>query len=341
MSDLDVLRDLVRQLPRPAYDELVTVARRRRRRVVLSAAVAATVAVVALGTAGDAMFTTQRQPLPAEQPSPALTESPRSDRPWTPERIRDEGSSIEDVVLTTDSGLSARLYQVCPSSPCSGEHGTDDAMRAAVEVTQGGRSAVFGMRFSRNPWVRVFDEETVLALDDVDPTPKVEVRYRLLRADGTSVPLELVQDPAPPAEGPGVFVNDFSGWSIGMSGTDDLYVVDEEARTVRPVDEPAAVRYWGPNTDEFLWGATDDCRVVWATDGAFQVRRLDCSDSVSFTLLNADFPEGWLRPGRMVVVEEFGEGRTAAHVSLDRGATWQRILFYDEADYARRLRQLG
>jgi hypothetical protein len=129
------------------------------------------------------------------------------------------------------------------------------------------------------------------------------------------VELRRVDEPAPAVLGPGVFVNDFVGWRIGMAGRDELYLVDERAGTLRPLDAPQDVRYWGPNVDEFLWGVTDDCRVFWATSGRFEERRLDCDDRLDFTSLDDDmFPSGWLRPGRMAVSEQFDPGSHLAAI---------------------------
>jgi hypothetical protein len=187
----------------------------------------------------------------------------------------------------------------------------------------------------------VFDEDSVLVQDAEGPDQPV--RYRLLQADGTEVQLEMVNDPAPPVAGPGLFViDDFSGWSVGMDGVEDVYLVDERTGTLRPLDVPdEEVRYWGPNVVEFLWGVSSDCRVFWVTSGTVEERRLDCSDGSDFTYMHDGwFPSRWLRPGRMAVAEQRDDG-IVVHVSLNRGATWQQIEVTDKDSFPDVLGRLG
>ena len=249
------------------------------------------------------------------------------------------------LIPVTESGLRARKYVVCDGSTCDGTSGAPAHVHAAIEVSQNHRSATFDVLGEAR--ARALDADSVIVLDAGTQAEAIDghVRYRLLHADGTAVTLRLIDDPAPAVPGPGVFVNDFVGWSVGMAGADDLFVVDQRAETVQPLDAPDDdVRYWGPNVGEFLWGVTDDCRAFWATGGVFEERRLDCADDADFTALSVDWiPDGWLQPGRMVVGEQHngGLGRLFLHVTLDRGATWERIPVSDEASIPGVLRELG
>ena len=302
----------------------------------LAAAAAAAVVVVAVSvTSGDGA----REAPPLDNPSPTETDS--TSEQWTPERIRAEGSP-GDAIPTSESGLTARSYVVCDGSRCEGDSGPPEDMHSALEVTQEGRSALFDLHHSSQPWVRVFDEDSVLVQDREYGDDDGPVRYRLLQADGTAVQLQLLDDPAPTQPGPGVFViDDFLGWNAGMNGVEEVYFVDDRAGTLQPLDVPEEVRYWAPNLDEFLWGVTDDCRVFWATTGTLEHRRLDCQDSMHFTWMDDDwFPADWLRPGRMVAAEQLDD-RMILHVSLDRGATWQRIPDKDDSEVSDVLRQVG
>ena len=160
--------------------------------------------------------------------------------------------------------------------------------------------------------------------------------------DATGGALELqVLSPVPAVPGPGVVV---INTSPAYTGADDVFLVDDDAGTLRPLDvSDEEIREWWPEVDEVIWGISYDCRVFWATDGTMKSRMLDCDGSTTTGLYTGAYPPGWLRPGRMVVSESrFGTGDlTAVHVSLDRGATWQRIAATDEAAVAAILRQLG
>jgi hypothetical protein len=342
MSDLDVLREVVGQLPPPKYEDLVAVSRKRRRRTALGAAAGAAALVLGVGLAGAAVSGSQHAMRPVQLPSPTGSASTSGAGSWTPEQIRAAGLPVDDDgQITTDSGLATQVYLACNGSPCPPDDPPPDG-QMAVEVSQNGRSAVFDLHYSLHPWVKAFDGDSVLVQDAEERGKR---RYRLLQADGTAVQLQMVDDPAPAVPAPGVVViDDWTGWNVGLAGSEDLYLVDEGAATLRPVDVPKAVRYWGPNLDQFLWGATDDCRVFWATGGNFEKRRLDCADGLDFTSgLNTDeFPPGWLQPGRMAVVEQFDPGnRTAVHVSLDGGTTWQRVPVTGQRSPTDVLRQLG
>jgi hypothetical protein len=324
MSNLSALREMVTQLPPPPFDDLVDVARKRRRRSAAGGAIAAAVVIlggsvtaanladepVAIEPTGDPTPTTP-------WPSPAPTDG------WTPERVRAEGTMQEEL-LTTESGLSVRLWRACGGPRCDSADGPTEDLHAALEIVQNDRSAVFDVTYSPNPLMKAYDVETVLISDGTSSAPDVPVRHRLLRADGAATELRPVGGLAAPVPGSGVVAISASAL---MAGTEVLYLVDEAAGTMQPMDAPAGVRYWGPNLAESLWGVTDDCRVFVAVDGSFGERRLDCAPDLAFTYgLSADeFPSGWLRPGRMAVGEQ-GDSESFVHASLDGGETWQRLL---------------
>jgi hypothetical protein len=334
VSDLDALREITRQLSPPAYDDLVSVARTRRRRSVAAAAAAVAVVVVMAGIATADLRNDQSTTGPLHRPTP--TQSPSPDE-WTPERVRDLGTVGESMTATA-SGLSASQYSVCDGPRCQGNEGPSEAMHSALEVTQDGQSAVFDVHYEIYLWFSAFDDNSVLVQDGAEVGAR---RFRLLQADGSAVELELVDGAAPAAPGPGVVAIPSSPI---IAGSDVLYAVDDRAGTIQRVDVPEAVRYWGPNSEEFLWGVTDDCRVFWATASSRDFRPLDCSDQLTSTSMPPadELPDGWLQPGRMVAEERFGPSdRTAIHVSLDGGATWQRIPTSGENATADVLRGLG
>lgn len=335
MPDIDVLRELTGQLRAPGFDDLVAVSRRRRRRAAAGAAAAVTVVVLAVGAVVATLPDGARSPQPAPQPSPSATPA---DKAPTVEQIRDTGY-LQDEVSSIRSNLRAATYALCGRASCDGPLAAGH-LHLAVEVTQGTRSALFDVA---GPVARVLvlDEDTVVVQDAV--VQDGPGRQRLLRADGTEIELRPVAQPAPAVPGPGVFVDDYAGSSVGMAGMESLAVVDEEAGTVQPVDAPEAVRYWGPNTDEALWGVTDDCRVMWATDGTFRQREVGCSPDLQFTYLVAEwFPAGWLQPGRMVLAEQTPSGSgIILHVTLDGGETWQEVPMRDDSLVTGVLRDLG
>lgn len=284
-------------------------------------------------------------------------DAPRPAEEWSLERIRDEGSRGDRTVL--ESGLTAREYVVCDGlrAQCEGDGPLREPYEhRALEVSQDGRSALFTLADS-NFWVTAFDEASVLAMDNPhgarDPFGS---RYRLLRIDGTEVPLEMVKDPVPAVPGASVVVVDFADGSADPEVLQHAFLVDEREGTLRPLDLPRngalpgllAGRYWGPNTDEFLWFVYVDCRVFWVAGGTLRKRRLDCADDFEFNWTGGDFtyvrgdwfPDGWLKPGRMAVLERT-DNRLILHVSLDRGTTWRRIRVSDEAAVRDTLRELG
>ena len=229
------------------------------------------------------------------------------------------------------------LWEVCDGTRC--DHTASRGPARGIDVTQDGRSAAFDLHWYQQPWVRAFDEDSVLVQDPrLAHATSGPARLRLLQADGTAVELAL-RDPVAAVPGPDVILIDaYDGWGLDSG---EPYFIDDRAGTLRPLDVPKEVRYWGPNVDEFLWGITEDCRLVWATNGTFEERRLDCAGSRDYDWLE-EFPPGWLQPGRMAVVEETDApaAATFVHVSLDTGATWQRIPVTDGETVADVLQRL-
>jgi hypothetical protein len=330
--------------------------RGRRERKPRAAAALAVVALVSLAavacSSGEADRAAGEDPR-MTGPAPTPTDSPSTDAVWSLERIRSEGSPENQTV--TESGITTRAYVVCdgPRSACK----SDPPLRvpyqhAALEVTQDGRSALFGVGANVQYWAAGFDADSVFVMDDPrddawgDPQ---RVRYRLLRANGTEVQLRLLDDPAPAIPGPDVFVIDH-GSEPDFDDFEHVYLVDEREGTLRPLDvphllpdDPSAIdaRYWGPNVDEFLWFVDRSCSVSWATGGTFEERRVDCAEGWDRAYMHDDwFPDGWLQPGRMALVER-NHDRLFLHVSLDYGNTWQRIPVSDEDAIPDTLQRLG
>lgn len=335
MSDLDVLRDLVSQLRPPVYSDLITVADKRRRRRTTGALVAgATAAVLTAGivqasTSGDGRTV---EPVRAPSPSPATIDAA------TLERIRTEGAQIDlldrDSGLAVEDGIDVQLHcageALSLGSPCDRYHPYDpeEDQAWALEVRHQDQAAFFEVRGT--PLVKDFDDESVLLVDGTEQTP----RYRLLYADGTALELHLSADPAPAAPGPSVvLIQDLGVYRSGMIGGDGPeefpYLVDHESATLRPLEVPRDVEWWGPNVEEFLWGA-NGCRAFWQQpDGMFARHDLDCRESQGYTNPGWNGEEaiaGWLEPGRMVIVE-WGDNAEpkVVHASLDRGVTWERV----------------
>jgi len=226
--------------------------------------------------------------------------------------------------------------------------------RAALEVTQDGRSALFSLGANLKHPTQAFDADSVFVMDDPDASGDFRLwRFRVLRADGTEVLLHLLADPAPAVPGPGVFVIDFDPVAGGLGpgyAAEAAYLVDLREGTLQPLDVPHRTpraiergaiesRYWGPNVDEFLWFVDPDCLVGWATNGTFEKRRLDCAPYPAY-VYDDGFPDGWLQPGRMALVER-NDDRLFLHVSLDYGNTWQRIPVSDEDTIPETLQRLG
>lgn len=327
---------------------------RRRRAVAIGVTAAAVVTVLGIvaGTTGG--------PRAGERIDPV-----QPGQEWPLERIRAEGSPEREIV-TPGSGIRTRAYVVCDEPPQrSGEWGgrtvceNDPPLRvpyqhAALEVAHNGRSALFSLGANKQYSAQKFDADSVFVMDD--PSGDAwgnhdQLRYRLLKPDGTEVELQLLGDLAPATPGSDVLVVDFDTAVGGLGpgwGAEVAYLVSERDRTLRPLDVPnhrpgwLYSRFWGPNTDEFLWFVDPHCRVGWATDGTFETRGLDCAPGrTQPTYIYDDgFPDGWLRPGRMVAVEESGD-YLVLHVSLDHGDTWQRVQVSDEQAIPDTLRRLG
>lgn len=326
--------------------------RRRRTGFVVAAAAAVVVAVLGIGAVGHQA---------GDRVEPARpVPTPRTDGEWTPELIRAEGRLQDEQV--TESGIATRTYVVCDGTPSECAPTMDGPIRRAhehmaIEVAQDGQSALFGVhRGDQDASVTAFDAESVLVMD-LPPEAlgnAEDVRFRLLRADGTEILLRLVVDPIPPVPGPEVTVIDL-GWLSGDEyGQQHAVVVDESERTLRPLgmawnaDLDRVGSSWGPNTDEFLWFVSHiDCRVFWLVDGTVETGR-PCGggfrgdwETGPFTDVQGDwFPEGWLVPGRMALLEH-GEDRLILHVSLDYGNSWRAIPIRDEMAIADRLQELG
>jgi hypothetical protein len=334
MPDVDVLRELTAQFQRPGYDDLVAVARQRRRRSVLAATAGVAVVVLAVGVVAAGLADGRHAQEPAPQPSPTLADSTAASEGWTPERTRDEGAAV-DFLGSGPSGIDTQLYCLAdaksPDSPCDRYHpyNLEEDQHWAIEVTQGGRSAVFDVQGT--PLAKDFDDDSILVEDGAEGA----VRLRLLRADGTAVPLRVVDGLAPAAPGPDVtLIQDLDVYRSGMIGPDDgtaeqPYLVDPEAGTLQLLDVPQEIKWWGPNVHEFLWGG-NGCRVFWQQpDGSFDDHDADCGKTRNWLTdpgWNFAGFENWVAPGRLALAEYGSSGEAqAAHVSLDYGHTWQRI----------------
>lgn len=323
MSDLDVLRDLTDQVRAPRFDDLVTVARQRNRRAALGAGVAAVALLVAAAAAVSGWPGLPR----ASEPARSVTPSP-SATAWTPERIRAEGRLTQMPEFRqglSETGLDAKLY--CVAQSCAFLD-SEKNRRWALEVTQGGRSALFDL--DGIPWGRDYDADSLLVMDGTGETG----RFRLLQADGTAVPLRMLSDPVSAAPGHDVMLlkslEVYRRGYMSPSESPQPHRVDEQAGTIRPLDVPQDVDWWGPNVEEALWGATG-CSVYWQRDdGTFTHRQLDCKvDEGALTDPTWQGPEpfaGWFKPGRMALVEWNEDGSPAVlHASVDRGRTWQAV----------------
>lgn len=298
----------------------------QRRKVAVAAVAAVAAAVVTVGLAAGGLWHGDRAQEPVQQPSPSQSGSPTADGGWTPERIRAEGSQANLPEFRTgpsSSGLDAQLY--CVASNCGFLDGELDR-RWALEVTQGDQSALFDVRGI--PWGKDLDDDSILVQDGTDQ----RVRFRLLQADGSAVRLRMDSHPAFAAPGPDVMLIDaLDVYRRGYVGPDDgarPYLVDDRTATLRPLSAPEEIKGWGPNVDEFLWGA-DGCRVIWQqADGTFDHHDVGCGHP-GLTDIPGEYSsdlDHWLQPGRMVLLEHDAEGvPLVVHASLDRGATWKRI----------------
>jgi hypothetical protein len=311
----------------------------QRRRVTVAAVAAVAVAVLTVGLAAAGLSQGHRAQEPVHQPS---------HDGWSPERIRAEGVPAHLPEFrdgASISGLDAHVY--CVASSCAFLD-SEANRRWALEVTQGDQSSLFDVRGI--PWGQDFDDDSILVQDGTDQA----VRFRLLQADGTAVQLRIGSDPVPAVPGPGVMLIDaLYVYRRGMVGSDDgarPYLVDARAGTIRPLDVPEQVKWWGPNVDEFLWGG-NGCRVYWQqSDGTFDHHDAGCPGNPHRfgdwnTNPASEGDEGfaeWLEPGRMAIVKWRARGPSVMIASLDRGSTWKRIEIDDGVNpLPDALRQLG
>ena len=181
---------------------------------------------------------------------------------WTPERTRSRCARrpARRFLQPSPSGLDAELYCVAKATPTGSPcpllypyEGPVEGWHWALEVTQGGQSALFEVRGT--PIVTHFDDDSLLVHDGTTR----EARFRLLDADGSAVPLRLVSDLAPAVPGPEVvLIEDLDVWRHGSIGPDDPhprpYLVDDSVGTLQPLDVPKEVLWWASNFDEFLLG---------------------------------------------------------------------------------------
>jgi hypothetical protein len=316
--------DLYPQAPAPRPDR-----RRWYRRAVFGAA-AAVLLVAVIG-----VIVRRDEPDAVQPATPATVEE------WTPEQTRAEGSPVGFLASRngpSPSGLDAEVYCIGPAtptgSPCDRYHPYDpeEDQHWALEVTQGGRSALFDLRGP--PWAMDLDEDSILVQDGTARA----VRFRLLQADGTAVQLRVVSDLAPAVPGPDVvLIEDLDRFRLGMIGPDGgqvhPYLVDDRAGTLQLLDVPEEIEWWGPNVDQFLWGG-NGCRAIWQQpDGTFEHHDADCLDpDVGYSDPGWNWVgfADWLEPGLMALVEWRDDGAPlVVHASLDRGATWERIEIED------------
>lgn len=342
MSDFTPLREAVDTLASHAHpldfgDLERRAIRRGRRRIALVATAGVAAVILTVGIAEDALSGGEHAQGPVHQPSPSSSETTATGAGWTPERIRAEGAPRGDVfdygLGPAPSGLDAELY-------CVGEEACDEfppdlegrTGHVALEMTKGGQSVLFEVR--GRPWARYFGDDSILVEDGFGQA----VRFRLLNADGTAVQLRMVSDSAPAAPGPDVvLIQDLDrarDFQVGPDGPGiHPYLVDDRAGTIRPLDVPDGIEQWGPNVDEFLWGI-NGCRVIWqGSDGSFDHHDVSCRNP-RLTDLPGDYwkdgLDAWAAPGRMVLLEHNADGDPlTVHVSVDGGATWQRIEIED------------
>lgn len=321
------------------------------------------------------------RPGPTQGATPTPTDSPSTHDEYPLERIRAEGRVEDEQVTKSGITQRTYVLcdgspECSPNTdgPIRREH-----EQFAIEVTQDARSALFRIGNSAMTVVAPYDDATLLVMDPlrstVDPFDPAQNSYRLVRADGTETDLRVEPGLARPVPGPGVVLIKHyeTNPDDDSMASQIVLVVDEDARTVRALGVPRGIdmrRTWGPNLDEHLWFVTFSCDVhFWTSNGTFEFRNPGCTggfdpghledDGNGFTtdsfgnpgwgditwVNTAWFPDGWLEPGRMAFLERNFLGRNDArltlHVTLDQGATWQRITVSDEAAIPDTLRQLG
>ena len=331
MPDLEVLRDLTPQFPPPALDDLAAVLRRRRRRAALTAGAGALAAVVVVATLLGGMPRNDRSTDPVDDPTDGRTAENQS---WSPDRIRAEGEPL-DYLKGRDGAPAARFWTVCDLTDCDYTEARDfyrtRPVHFALEVTDDGyrTSGLFGLNGGGPDepphHLQPFDDNSVF-VQDWSRQGGTQERYRLLNADGTTTDLTMLPTTAPAAAGPDL---------VRISAMSaELARVNDTAGTIQRLNLPDAVHSWAEMAaDQLLWGVADDCVVYWQQPGGdFTHRDLDCRAEESPgnpVLWIDDEPRAaaWFTAERMAVAEMGGPDYSpvALHVSLDRGATWQRI----------------
>ena len=327
MPDIEVLRDLTPQFPPPALDDLAAVVRRRRRRAALTAGAGALAAVVVVATLLGGMPRNDRSTDPVDDPTDGRTAENQS---WSPERIRAEGDT-HGGLPGQDGALDARFWSVCDRADCdygtTGDNYDHRVVHSALEVTVDGyrTSGLFGLNGGPGEipetHLQPFNDDTIF-VQDKSRHGGTQERYRLLNADGTTTDLTMLPSTAPAAAGPNVVRT--SARSAGLAR------VDEAAGTIQRLDLPDAVFFWAQSAaDELLWGIANGCVVYWQQPGGdFTHRDLDCRSPLPDLGID-DGPRAtaWFTAERIAVTELGGSKGlpVALHVSLDRGATWQRF----------------
>ncbi|TNM41870.1 hypothetical protein FHP29_07780 [Nocardioides albidus] len=367
----DGLRATDDRLPAPDVDHAlaaVTTGVRPHRReavtalVAAAAVVAVVVGVLALTRGGEDPVRPVGPPTPTDAVRDAAAPDPPLPARLTRRlrQIRDDGSRWPDgsgspsppLLRDPATGLKVQLYGLCDGGPCplDADMSQLQGTPRALEVSDGSRSALFdvadAVRFVVDGmwWLgvnaRAFDGDSVLVQD----VTRVggPIRFRLLQADGTAYTLRTVRDPAPARLAPGVVALERPA---GRAGRQNLYLVDDRVATIRPVDVPDdRPRSWTAY-DGLLLGVADACRLSWLTADGLHERRLDCGPGGRLAAAWTDLPDGWPRPGRMVVTEWVSHGSNLVnrweffvHASTDDGATWHRLpLGHDDGSLSTRI----
>lgn len=311
MSDLTRLRELAHQFTPPEFEELTAVAaRRRRRRSLAVAAAVATAASVALVMA-TGVVGVQRSSDPVGPPPPTPTWKSGE---WPPERIKAEGTAARwDLSSGDATAPAARIWSVCFPKRCS-QWGSHQQRHEAVEVSVDGfhTGALFELtRSRRDPrsiYLERYDDDTVFAVDVQQPG-SLRDRIRLLDADGTQVPIELVGGTAPASPGPDV-----------IRYQEELYRVDPDAHTLQRLDTPGPAHriWWAAEPDEVLWGIGPGCDIQWQDSaGAWHTHQVACRGATPW------FADPM--PAGLMVVELDGDPDGISRiVSRDQGMSWYR-----------------
>ncbi len=132
MSDLDQLRELGRQLPKPAFDDLLDTQRRRRRQArVTGASTLAVTAVVVAGHLGSSAWTDRSEPQPSGQPSSTTSPTPTPD--GGPQVPVGQQTIVADVGPDDVRGFD-ELARLTSSQP---EHAGDTQLTTTVATSNG------------------------------------------------------------------------------------------------------------------------------------------------------------------------------------------------------------